>query len=347
MKKYAFLTFLAAGWLAAAPCTAQTELEQALPLLQNPHRTAAQNAQVLQLFRTAKKPDLVFASGASLVNTPPPASARPALLNIVLRNNDALKQAMAAVIITASGAVYPELSPLLADSVQSQDNALRAYAAGAYVILNPQETAYADHVINLYIYDEAFALRAMNLLAKTPRQTFAWLKTSARSQDPQVRAAAAAWLGDLQTKQAAKELLRMAKTETDRQAANAVAAALAKNKEYTLTAAAKELKRDYNSPQSATYALALGFMTGSAIDALKQGLQADTINTRINSARAAAYMAGVLHSQEADMYSSDKEFDILLLKGLIPQLNALQQTDKDAVKIYAQNALEQIAKLMR
>lgn len=346
MKKYAFLTFLAASWLAAAPCTAQTDLEQALPLLQTP-RNAALNAQVLQLFRSAKKPDLVFAAGASLVKTPPPASAQPALLNIVLRNDDALKKTMAAVIITASGAVYPELSPILSDAAQSQDNALRAYAAGAYVILNPQETAWAQQVVNLYIYDEAFAQRAMNLLAKTPKQTFAWLKTSARSQDPQVRAAAAAWLGDLHNAQAAKELLKLAKTETDRQAANAIAAALAKNKEYTLTAAAKELKRDYNSPQAATYALALGFMTGSAVDALKQGLQADNVNTRINSARAAAYMAGVLHSKEAGVYSSDKNFDELLLKGLIPQLNALQQTDKDDVKIYAQNALEQIAKLMR
>lgn len=347
MKKYTFLTLVAAFTLAAGPALAQDKWEASLPLLQKNNRTAAENAQVLQLFRTAKNPHLIFASGASLVKTPPSAAQQPALFNLVLRNDDELKKVMAAVIITASGAVHPELAPLLADAVQSQDSALRSYAASAYAILNPQTDAYADSVVNLYIYDEAFAQRAMNLLAATPQKQLHYLKQAATSADPQVRAAAAAWLGDLQTQKAAKELLKMAKSETNAQASSAIATALAKNKTYTLAAAAKGLKTDYNSPKAATYALALGFMTGSAVDTLKTGLSATDINTRINAARAAAYMAGVLNSQEAAAYTHDKDFDILLLKGLTPQLTAMAKTDKPAAAVYAQNALEQLSKLMR
>ena len=87
-------------------------------------------------------------------------------------------------------------------------------------------------------------------------------------------------------------------------------------------------------------------MTGNAVDVIKQGLSSENTNIRINSARAAAYMAGVLASRDAALYTNDKSFDVLLLKGLIPQLSAMVKRDSSSVKVYADSALKQISKLM-
>ena len=79
---------------------------------------------------------------------------------------------------------------------------------------------------------------------------------------------------------------------------------------------------------------------------LKEALLGTHKNARINAARAAAYMAGVLSTPDAFTYSSDRTFDISLLKSLIPQLNVLAKTGDETLKIYAENALKQIEKLM-
>ena len=106
------------------------------------------------------------------------------------------------------------------------------------------------------------------------------------------------------------------------------------------------MRKNYADPSSATYALALGFMTGNAAETIRQGLQSTHKNERINSARAAAYMAGVLSNPDAFNYTSDRAFDTGLLKSMIPQLKVLAKTGDDSVKIYAENALRQIEKLM-
>ncbi len=340
-------------WLSAAllaftaqPLTAASALEKNLPLLQKTHRTAAENQQVLTVLRTAKDPDTVFAAGASLVKTPPAKAQEPALFNLVLRSDDPLKQTFAAVIITSMGGTYEELFPILEQALTGKDPALRAYAAGACAFIRPQDDANASEVVRLYIFDPAFARRAMNQIAADSAQQTKFLKTAASSADAQQRAAAAAWLGTLHTPQAVKQLLKMAKTEKDAQASAQIATALAKNREATLDSAAKELRRDYNTPQAATFALALGFMTGNAADALRRGLADKNENVRINSARAAAYMAGVLSNPDAFAYSSDRAFDVGLLKSLIPALTLRAKTGSDAEKIHAENALRQIEKLM-
>ena len=69
MHKLTFL--LTAALFAALNVSAQTSLQNALPLLQKNNRSASENQRVLDLFRTAKDPDTVFAAGASLVKTPP------------------------------------------------------------------------------------------------------------------------------------------------------------------------------------------------------------------------------------------------------------------------------------
>ena len=69
MKKLLLLilSFCLTGVVQAATPTLQT----VLPLLQKHQRTAAENQQVLSLFRTAKDPNIIFAAGASLVKIPP------------------------------------------------------------------------------------------------------------------------------------------------------------------------------------------------------------------------------------------------------------------------------------
>lgn len=322
-----------------------TSLSSVMPLLQATHRNQAQNQQVLRLFLTAKQPDLIFSTGASLVRIPPTRAAEAPLLNVIIKNSDMLKQVFAAVILTAMGTQHTELLDLLKEGTTSADPAVKAYAAAAYTILTPQDTSYTDEIINLYIYDPFFAQRAMNLVAATPKQHLSYLKTAAKSSQAQVRAAAVAWLGDLQTQEAAKTLLKLAKTETQTEVITALAQALAKNGTWTLADAVKGLKTKHTAANAATYALALGFMTGNSISSLRDALTNKDVNMRINSARAAAYMAGVLASDQASRYTTDRAFDIQLLKGLIPLLNAISQTDTPQAKPYAQNALKQIAKL--
>ncbi len=345
MKKFPFLYVLLALFCCAAPyAVAEDELSAAMPLLQASHRNTAQNQQVLNLFAQSKNPSVVFAAGASLVRIPPAQVQEAKLFNLVIKSDDVLKKVFSAIILTAMGNVHEELSPMLQDAISSEDHAVRSYAASAYSIINPQET-YKAEIINLYIYDAAFAQRAMNLISSSDKQTLKFLREAAKNEDGQVRAAAATWLGDLQNKEAAKHLLKMAKTELDAQTSSAIAVGLAKNRQWTQEEVIKGLKTPYASPKANTYALALGFMTGNAIEPIKQALLSENENERINAARAAAYMAGVLASVDASLYSSDTAFDTTLLRGLIAQLAVMSKKDKDSVKVYADNALKQIAKL--
>lgn len=344
MRKFALICSFFC--LCALQLQANDELQPLLPLLQAPTRTAAQTQQVLRLFTDATQPETVFAAGASLVRIPPAKIQENNLLNLLLKNHAPLKQFFAGVILTAMGADYPELSELMQEVLDSAgDPVLRAYAAAAYTVLNPTQTQYSDGIVHLYIYDPAFAQRAMNLISSGDGQTLRYLKKAAGSDQAQVRAAAAAWLGDVQNKKASAQLLRMADKETDTEVSAALAQALAKNQTWTLQKAVKKLNFAPAGQPAATYALALGFMTGNAVPHLKQTLLNKNAAARANAARAAAYMAGVLASEQARLYSSDVSFDTFLLKGLIPLLSALAQTGSEAEKLYAQNALTQIAKL--
>ena len=329
----------------AAAAFAQNGLNENLTLLQKSSRSAKENQNVLDLFLRGKKPAEVFAAGASLVRLPPPANQENTLYGIILRDGDVLKKVFAAVIITSMGSTREEFLPLLTDAAQSQDNALKSYAGAAYTIINPSDSQYADLVVNLYIYDPAFAQRAMNLLCSSENETLKYLKSASGSDIPQVRAAAASWLGDLQTQAATKVLLKMAKKERTEDVTAAIATALAKNQQYTLAECLKNLDRDHNTPQANTYALALGFMTGNALNGIKQALENKDVEVRINAARAAAYMAGVLASDQAKEYSNDVSFDKNLLKTLVPQLGFMAKKDAASVKVYANNAIYQIAKL--
>lgn len=344
MKKLLLLilSFCLTGVAQAATPTLQT----VLPLLQKHQRTAAENQQVLSLFRTAKDPNIIFAAGASLVKIPPQKNQEPALFSILMRQQDPLKQTFAAIILIAMGNTHEELAPTLETALNSKDPVLRAYTAAAYAFIQPKNTNYTDEIVRLYIFDNDFASRALNVLNGNETNPLKTLKKAAVSTDPQVRAAAASWLGNLHTQASAKQLLKMAKKETDATAQAAIATALAAQREYTLPDVSKALSKNFKSPYANTAALALGFMTGNGIDAVRKNLISTNTNAHINASRAAAYMANVLSNPDAFAYSSDRVFDIHLLKGLIAPLKALETSGNNDEKTFAANALRQIEKLM-
>ncbi len=346
MKKTFFLLLASILCLCTSNAATTSALHTFLPLLQKHNRTTEETQQILQLFRSSKDADIVFAAGASLVKIPPAKTHEPALFNVLLRQPDGLKQTFSAIIITAMGSVYTELLPILQQALTSKDPVLRAYAAAAYTIINPQDEAYTSDIVRLYIFDPAFAQRAINVLQEKETSPLAYLKVAASSSDEQVRAAAAAWLSSLHTQAAAKQLLKMAKKETNPQAQAAIATGLASQREDTLSAVTKGLRNKPTSPYANTCALSLGFMTGNAVEILRQNLLGSNTNAHINAARAAAYMANVLSNPDAFAYSSDRTFDIHLLKGLIAPLKVLVQSGTETEKIYAENALRQIEKLM-
>lgn len=346
MKKIFLVTsLLVSSTLFGNMFAAEASLNRLLPLLQKNHRSAAENQQVLQIFRSATDPDVIFAAGASLVKTPPPPAQEPALFTTLLRTQDPLKQTFSAVIITAMGSVHGELTPVLEQALLGKDPVLRAYAAAAYSIINPQDT-YTQEIIRLYIFDPAFATRALNVSAGKTKTPVKYLKQAAASQDGQIRAAAATWLATLHTPQAATQLLKMAKKETSAEVQSAIARGLALQREHTFSSVTAALRKKYNSPYAATCALALGFMTGNAVEPLRQALSSNHRQAHINAARAAAYMAGVLSNPDAFSFSSDRAFDTHLLKGLIAPLNVLAKNGDETEKLYAQTALTQIEKLM-
>jgi len=325
---------------------AASTLQEVMPLLQKNNRTAAENQTVLNLFRTSKNPEVVFAAGASLVKLPPASVQEPALFNIILRGQDGLKQTFAAVIITAMGSIHEELSPVLESALTGKDPALRAYAAAAYALINPKDTTHTEEIVRLYVFDPAFAARALNVITGTEKTPFNVLKKTSSSQEELVRAASAAWLGTLHTQQAAKLLLKMAKKESSSSVQATIATALAAQRENTLPAVSAGLRKNYASAYANTCALALGFMTGNAVDVVRKNLLSANANARINAARAAAYMAGVLSNPDAFNYSSDRVFDIHLLKGVIAPLKALEKSENETERTYAAKALLQIEKLM-
>ena len=340
------LTILAGIFLLSLSLQAATPLQKALPLLQKSNRTEAENQQVLHLFRSSTDPDTIFAAGASLVKTPPTKGQEPALFNVLLHSNDGLKQTFTAVIITAMGSIHEELTPTLLQALSGKDTVLRSYAAGAYALINPADKTYTNDVVRLYAFDPSFSQRALNALTENSAQLFKYVKQAAVAANASTRAAAAAWLGNQHSPEAAKLLLKRAKKETDASVSTQLATALAKNRELTLQDTVDGLKQSYKTPQSATYALALGFMTGNSVEYLRRGLTDKNTNIRINAARATAYMAGVLANPDAFAYSQDRTFDIHLLKGLIAPLKALAVSGSADEQLYAQNALQQIEKLM-
>ncbi len=344
MKKIINIFVLLFAFIGAQ--AASSALTPWLPLLQKKTRTPAENQQVLQLFRTAKAPEVVFAAGASLVKIPPAKTQEPALFNMVLRAQDGLKQTFAAVIITAMGSVHEELLPILEQASSSQDPALRSYATGAQAIISPKKVTQKDDLVRLYIFDPAFATRAINVLTEKDNSPLKILQAASSSQDEQVRAAAATWLGTLHTQAAAKQLLKMAKKEEASSVQAAIATGLAAARDYTRADVTKGLSKKYTTPYANTCALALGFMTGNAVEILRAQLTGKNEQAHINASRAAAYMANVLSNPDAFAYSSDRAFDIHLLKGLIAPLKVLANSGSDTEKTYAQNALLQIEKLM-
>lgn len=343
MKKY-FLLLVAS--ILALSAAAQVPSSGLAALFQQPYRSPQQTQQVLQIFRSARDADTVFAAGASLVKILPAPSDEPALLSTLVQNTDPLKTAFAAIILTSMGSVYEELTPILQETVQTKDPLLRAYGAGAYALVHPEDTTHTSDIIRLFTLDEPLAQRAMNWVAKTSRQQLSFLKKSASDTDPHVRAAAAAWLGTLHTQEAVNVLLKRARKETDPSVQTQLATALAKTPDLSLSPTAKGLKTPYQKDPAATYALALGFMTGSSVDTLKTALSSKNQNERINALRACAYMASVLATPDAFTYSSEHAFDTRLLKGLIAPISALAQNGTAEEQPYAQHALRQIEKLL-
>lgn len=344
MKK--FILVLTVSFFCATVLRAQDTLAPLLPLLQQPTRTPAQTQQVFHIFRTAQDPNTVFAAGASLVRIPPAKAYEPALLNQIINMTDPLKTTFSAIILTAMGSAYEELSPLLQDTLQSQDPVLRAYGAGAYALIHPSDKTHIADVVRLYIFDPAFAQRALNLLTDTPQGLFKILKKASSDADPQIRSAAAAWLGTLHTQQALTWLNKRARKEKDSTVQTQLAMALAASPEEALPFVTKGLELNYKKPAATTYALALGFMTGHGVSAVKTAILSPRTNQRINALRACAYMAGVLANPDGFSYSSDRKFDIHLLKGLVPQITALARNGSAEEQTYAQSALGQIEKLM-
>lgn len=344
MKKIVSLIclFLGSSFFSFA---AEDSLNQILPLLQKSHRTQTENQQVLRLFRAATDPDVIFATGASLVKLPPAKTQETALFTTLLRSQDPLKQTFCAVIITAMGSIHEDLAPLLQQALQSQDPVLRAYAAAAHAILQPQQAQIAD-IVRLYIFDPNFAVRALNVTAGKNKSPFKYLKQASANADPQIRVAAATWLGTLHSSESAAVLLKMAKKAATAEEQAAVAQALAAQREKVFSSVVAGLRKKHTTPYANTCALALGFMTGNAVESIRQALTGPNKNEHINAARAAAYMAGVLNNPDAFAYSSDRKFDIHLLKGTIAPLNVLAKTGDETEKLYAANALTQIEKLM-
>lgn len=328
------------------PSAAQHTLTAALPLLQQQTRTEQETQQVLHLFRSTQDPQVIFATGASLVRIPPAKVYETALFNQIISAQNPLKSAFSAIILTAMGCGYEELSPILLDALQSQEPLLRAYAAAAYGLINPTVKTYTMDVVRLYMFDPSFAQRAMNELTENPQQLFTLLKKASSQTDPQIRAAAAAWLGKLHTPQALAQLDKRARKETDPTVQTQLAMALASTPQEALPLAVKGLSMSYKKPAATTYDLALGFMTGHSVSALKSAILSTRTHERINALRAAAYMAGVLGNPDGFSFSTDRAFDIHLLKGLIPQITALATNGSDEEKKYAQNTLTQIEKLL-
>ena len=305
-----------------------------------------QSQQLINQFRSAQDPQTTFAAAINLIKNPPEKIFEPALLNQIISAADPLKMAFSAIILTSMGSAYEELTPLLQDTLQAADPVLRAYGAGAYGLVNPADKTHTSDVVRLYIFDPVFAKRAMNMLTADEQEQFNFLKKAISDKDPQTRGAAAAWLGSLHTPEALALLNKRAKKETDVTVQTQLAIALAANADATLGNAVEGLNLNYKKPAATTYTLALGFMTGHSISALKTALLSTNVNQHINALRAAAYMAGILSNPDAFAYTSDRTFDIHLLKSLIPQITALAKNGTKDEQTYAQNALNQIEKLM-
>ncbi len=344
MKK--LFIFAAALFLFGA-ADAQTTLEEILPLLQKQDKTTLEVENIANTFVMSKDPNLTFASGAALVQSPPSKESAMRFLNLIISSQDGLKKIFSSVILVAMDQKYIELLAMLEDAVKSQDPMIRAYAATACIIIDPQRTDLADQAFALYPFSKAFALKAFNSIYPKPEKIISGAKKASASSSYLTRSGAAEVLGDLGSEKEQKTLFKMLKKEDNTMATSAIARAIARHPQ----AAVKEAKKCLSAKSNTAYAfgcsLTVGFMTDKGLPLIKEGFASKKADERANALRATSVMANVLSDPNA-IFSTDINMDRQNLKELIPAVIQLSLKDPDNyVKGQAESAILELKKLLK
>lgn len=336
--------------LCATPCAlrAQETLQDILPLLQKQTKTAAETANITNVFIDSRDVNLTFASGAALVQNPPPAENITRFLNLLISSQDGLKRVFASVILVAMDQRLVELLPMLEEAALSQDPMIKAYASSAAARLAPAKTIYSDDVFALYPFSKNFSLAALNAMYKTDKKLLSAAKKAAQAKNPLSRAGAAEVLGDFGSEKEQKTLFKMLKKEDNVLASSAIARAIARRP----AAAVQEAKKCLNAPSESISAkncsLTIGFMTDKGLPLIKEALTSPNAPARANAARAAAVMANVLSDENASSYSTDVDFDKKALRALLPVIAQMSEDDTaPAARTQASAALKEFSKILK
>lgn len=338
-------------FLAAAVCllplssfAEDAAVSSVLPLLQKTNKTVADINKITNELLTSKDSGVIAAAGYSLVGEDISARNQERLFSAVMSDADTLRSIISAIVLSSEGEEHRELVPTIKQALNSDDKVLRAYAAAAYSFIMPEDTFYSEYVVSLYPYNQAFTLKTLRKMFHKTTSMQRAVKNAAKSGDAFIRTSSAQFLADEHDTAA---LFNMLKKEEDSSVTAVIARGIAENAPL----ARAELKACLKEKPKSNYALgctlALGFMTGDALDIVEEGLKDGNKNAVANSLRTVSVMANTLSSPDAAAFSSDVEFDKQRLKALIPTVAPLAQSKTPEIQTHADAAAKALKNIFR
>jgi hypothetical protein len=271
-------------------------LDADLSALRKSNNAVYAAAQIAGLFAAAKTPMESFAAASALVSAADGASgSQNAVLGVISSPNQPdYKKTLAAIILAAISDADEKYIVLLQPALKAEDDALRAYAAGAYATLIPNAgRQYINDIIALYAFDKNFAKKAYAKAGLKDKNLSGFLKTALSGENAKTRAAAAQWAGDEGTAKTLALLLSVPQKYNDIETLSAAANGLYENYDLRKDDLRKALKAAPASNKATIATLAYSF---AGIDSalISTLLQKGSVNEKINALRIVSAVSALL-----------------------------------------------------
>jgi len=240
-----------------------------------------------------------------------------------------------------------EYISFLTPAINAKDEALSAYACGAYAILLPGTLdKYLTRIVQLYGFDKVFAQQAFDSTGLSQRALTSKLQEDFYSSNETLRLAAIEWIGDLGNKKLLLDLLKPeVKPQEESATLSAAANALVRNYDLVKEELKKALKHDPSSSSATVAVMAYSFMGGDSYDTIEPMLKNGNENETANALRVVSSVAGILNG-DASYYPNPALERTRITKLIAPVAMANKNASSPKVKLYARAASQELYKLL-
>ena len=305
--------------------------------------------EVVNVFKTSKNPQAVFAAATALISVPEELNIYQKDLIDVLTSPSAqdYKKTLAAIVLTSMDAADSSYTSFLTPALNAKDGALAAYACAAYSILMPGTLdKYLSRIVQLYTFDKVFAQKAFDATGLKERALTSKLQEDLYSSNEALRLSAIEWIGDLGNKKLLLDLLKP-EVEQNKEGPTLSSAANALVRNYALIKEdlRKSLKSEPSSQTATIAVMAYSFMGGESYTIIEPLLDGGSDNETANALRVVSSVAGIL-SGDSSYYPNPKLEREKITKLIAPVAHINKNASNPKVKLYAQSASKELYKLL-